>query len=416
MVTYMKGTRRVEEMLAEIRQLTYQETYSYTEGWDDNTCVGILNMGLNRLYAAITAIDNNATVNEMALDIVAGQMSYDIPQEVHMAIRFVDVRYYYQPQPWAFVTLTQGMIQDRFGYPTNIPDTYCIRDGKLLLSPTPAISSQNALVINYEKRLRSLDVRRGKVGSFVSGAITGISQANPAVIDTSPFDHGRITGDKVYLKDIGGMVNLNDQIYTVTALTSTTFSLDGVDSTGFPAYTSGGSWLAYPFAWNLSFAVNSQKDVNLQANANSILDKVDYCTFVDRNGVSIVSAIPLYGYNTSTTVLTADNQYIMTPAQIAAVQDVIDTGATVYVVTGDYASSHSELDRQCEDALIEYARLQLLRLQSAAEPTVVQLQEEAEVVTRLVGAYRRQRPTTYPVIWIERMKPRSWPFGPRGMY
>ena len=416
-MAYQTGTRRAEEIIADARGLSYQESYSYTEGWDQNTAVDLLNLGLNKLYRAITRIDNAALVEQESFDIVSGQMEYELPLQVFMCLRIVDVRYYYSPQPWAFVTLTQGMIQDRFGYPTNIPDTWCLRGRKVLLSPTPAISNQNALVINYEKRMRSLDVRRGKVASFVSGAITGATQANPCQISTAPLEHGLITGNRVYLKDIGGMTELNDQIYTITANSTTTFTLDGISSTAFTAYTSGGSWLLYPFAWNLSFAVESQKDVDLQANANSILDKIDYVCFVDRDGLPIVNAIPIAGYNTSTTVLTAANHYELTLAEMAAIQDSIDDNVTLYVVTGDYASSHSELDRQCEDALIEYMRLQFLRLQSAAEPTSVQMAEDDRVLESLIGSYRRQRPTIYPIIFINRMKGyRSWPLGRRGMY
>ena len=69
-------------------------------------------------------------------------------------------------------------------------------------------------------------------------AITGITQANPAVV-TAP-GHGRSNGDVITTQAITGMVEANDLKSTVANATSSTFELSGVDSTAFTAYTSGG--------------------------------------------------------------------------------------------------------------------------------------------------------------------------------
>ena len=218
-MAYQKGTRRTEELIAEARGLSYTEQYSYTEGWNDNVAVNILNFAIQRLYKAITMIDSPPNIEEYSMDIVARQQAYDIPIDVHMALRIVDVRYLYAGpnSPWAYVTLNEGMIQDRFSYPTNIPDTYCIRNGQLLLSPTPNISQNQSLVVNYQKRMRYLDVRRGKVSSISSlhGNIVNISNANPAEV-TTEFAHGMITGSKSSIQSAEGMTLLNGGVYDIT--------------------------------------------------------------------------------------------------------------------------------------------------------------------------------------------------------
>ena len=134
---YMRGTRRIDELAANARQLSYQENYSYTEGWNDNTVAEIFNLGLNQLYDKICQVDQVANIEEYTQNVIAGVQEYDIPQSVNIGIQIINVRYLYGPQSWEFVTLEQGMIQDRYSYPTNIPSTYCIRNGKILLSPTP---------------------------------------------------------------------------------------------------------------------------------------------------------------------------------------------------------------------------------------------------------------------------------------
>lgn len=416
-MAYQKGTRRTEELIAEARGLSYTEQYSYTEGWNDNVAVNILNFAIQRLYKAITMIDSPPNIEEYSMDIVARQQAYDIPIDVHMALRIVDVRYLYAGpnSPWAYVTLNEGMIQDRFSYPTNIPDTYCIRNGQLLLSPTPNISQNQSLVVNYQKRMRYLDVRRGKVSSISSlhGNIVNISNANPAEV-TTEFAHGMITGSKSSIQSAEGMTLLNGGVYDITVTGANTYTLDGVDTTLFAPYTGGGFWFQNPISFQLNFVVNSQKDVQMQANANSLLDKVDYCCIVDRFGNPIVDAIPLNGYNMTSFILTADPSFVFSAAQLALFNTSIAAGTLLYVVQGDYASTHSQLDRECEQQLIEYMILRFFRLQSNAEPTKDQADAERQVLEQLVAAYRRYRPSVMPIIFTQRL-PKSFPFGRRGI-
>ena len=74
-------------------------------------------------------------------------------------------------------------------------------------------------------------------------AITGITQANPAV--ATSVGHGLTTGDQIYLTGIAGMTELNDAHYLVNVLGANTYELQDllgvdIDSTGFGAWSSGG--------------------------------------------------------------------------------------------------------------------------------------------------------------------------------
>lgn len=414
---YQQGTRRIDEMAANARQLSYQEAYSYTEGWDDNTVGQIFNLGLNQLYDKICQIDNVANIEEYTMDVIAGVQSYMIPQHVKLALQIMNVRYLYGPETWQFVTLEQGMIQDRFSYPTNIPTTYCLRNGYILLSPTPNISRPQSLIVNYQKRMRKLDYRRGKVTNIISayGNITGISNANPCQI-TTEFAHGLSTGMKVGISGIFDIAQLIDETFIITVTGADTFTLNNVDSTFFNVFQGTALWFQNPVLFQLNFTVTSQKDVNLQANANSVLDKIDWACFVDRNGEHVIDAIPLAGYNMTTLILTADSNYVIPYFSWLRFSALITNQDTFYVVGGDYSSTHSQLDRQSEDLLIEYTVLRLLRLQSAAEPTETQLANEAAVLDRLAISYRRYRPSVVPIIWQQRLRTRSWFWGGRGPY
>ena len=73
----------------------------------------------------------------------------------------------------------------------------------------------------------------------VTGTITAATQANPCVITVAA--HGRTTGDKVSITGVVGMTQLNNTVPTVTVVDPNTLSLNGVDSTAYTAYASGGT-------------------------------------------------------------------------------------------------------------------------------------------------------------------------------
>lgn len=69
--------------------------------------------------------------------------------------------------------------------------------------------------------------------------ITAITQSNPAQVTIEA--HGYETDDIVMILSVNGMTQLNNRMYKVTVIDANTFSLNGVDSSGFTAYTSGGT-------------------------------------------------------------------------------------------------------------------------------------------------------------------------------
>ena len=70
--------------------------------------------------------------------------------------------------------------------------------------------------------------------------ITAISQALPCVVTAANTFADQ---DAVFIVGAGGMVNVNQNLY-VSMSVSTAVTLSGVDSTNFPAYTSGGVIIA----------------------------------------------------------------------------------------------------------------------------------------------------------------------------
>jgi len=83
------------------------------------------------------------------------------------------------------------------------------------------------------------EIRTGLTCIGASKSIIGIAKENPCRVTIS--GHGYITGDYIMILSVGGMTVLNNKIYTITTVDANDFTLDGVDSTGFADYTSGGT-------------------------------------------------------------------------------------------------------------------------------------------------------------------------------
>lgn len=84
-----------------------------------------------------------------------------------------------------------------------------------------------------------IQIMTGFGGSSGAVTITGITQANPAVVTAAA--HGLETGDVVSISDVVGMIDVNGGTYIVEYVSSSTFNLVDTDSTGYAAYVSGGS-------------------------------------------------------------------------------------------------------------------------------------------------------------------------------
>ena len=80
------------------------------------------------------------------------------------------------------------------------------------------------------------------IPSIQTRVITGITQANPAVVTYTGSDNF-LEDSNVRLDNVVGMVEVNGNTYTIANLDTgaKTFELLGIDSTGFTAYVSGGN-------------------------------------------------------------------------------------------------------------------------------------------------------------------------------
>lgn len=84
-------------------------------------------------------------------------------------------------------------------------------------------------VINPPETFASIDVIKD---------ITGITQANPAVV--TAVAHGFSNGDLIQINGVTGMTEVNTRTFTIANVATDTFELVGENSSGYSAYVSGG--------------------------------------------------------------------------------------------------------------------------------------------------------------------------------
>jgi hypothetical protein len=72
-----------------------------------------------------------------------------------------------------------------------------------------------------------------------SKTITAITKADPAVVTSTA--HGFVNDEEIIIQSVGGMTELNKRVFTVANVTANTFELEGIDSTSYTTYTSGGT-------------------------------------------------------------------------------------------------------------------------------------------------------------------------------
>lgn len=78
--------------------------------------------------------------------------------------------------------------------------------------------------------------------AWASGAarnITGITRANPGVVTSA--GHGFSNGDTVFIAGVSGMTQVNNRVFNVANATANTFQLQGVNTSSYGTYSSGGT-------------------------------------------------------------------------------------------------------------------------------------------------------------------------------
>jgi len=114
-------------------------------------------------------------------------------------------------------------------------------------------------------------------------AITGITAVmNPVV--TVAATTGWSTGDTVVIKDVVGMLQINDGIRRkITVIDGTTFSIDDLDASAFTAYASGG------YVYNITKNVTDGGGVGITLGTSVVGANDDWMVLEAENCTNVYS-------------------------------------------------------------------------------------------------------------------------------
>ena len=163
-----------------------------------------------------------------------------------------------------------------------------------------------------------------------SKTITGITQANPAVVTVS--SHGYSNGDDVWINSVVGMTQVNGRRFRIANVTTNTFELQGVDSTGYTAYASAGTAadvfeIASPYTesqlYEIAFTQSadvmylvhedvSPRKLSRTGHTNWTLTEVDFKRgpYLDQNTTS--TTMTPSGTSGSVTITASSNTFVST--------------------------------------------------------------------------------------------------------
>jgi len=130
----------------------------------------------------------------------------------------------------------QGFIISRRGDTTAESPSLFITaiTGNTITSPNHGLNTGDFIYISGA-------IGGGNLNSPQTATITGVTNANPAVITAN---NSYIAGQQILISGVVGMTEINSGPFTITSATSTTISID-IDSTNFGSYISGGTTTTY---------------------------------------------------------------------------------------------------------------------------------------------------------------------------
>lgn len=101
------------------------------------------------------------------------------------------------------------------------------------------LGAAGALTFNYKIVAIATDsLEESLPGIQATKVITAITAANPPVV--SSVAHGFANGDEIYIDNVVGMTEVNQETFIAAGVAANTFQLQGINGTAYSAYVSGG--------------------------------------------------------------------------------------------------------------------------------------------------------------------------------
>ena len=188
------NNKRVDKLILAARRLTENEEFSDTSGIGDEELLQYINDGQYRIFSLITEKHPNVFLKESPLiTVVKDQEAYPFPDDIFLENRIRTVEYSPTSLAKNLVRLRAASLESRTVSFSGFPDSYIRRSGEVLLSPIP--NQAGVLRFNYQRRIASLDKRRGKISAVTLDNTAKTITSLTIDVSQSDFDLGELSSN-----------------------------------------------------------------------------------------------------------------------------------------------------------------------------------------------------------------------------
>ena len=161
--------KRTDYLISDVREETDNPNVLDTK---DGTIVNFLNRAQDRVTSVISVKDESFLSKEDYIDVVSGTVEYALFSDMLMKNRVISVEWSLDANA-SLPRRTWSQLKKIMPNEQSSVIGYFLRQGNIVINPVPTSSQTDGLRINYIKRPRPLDRRRGTISSLAPLTITG---------------------------------------------------------------------------------------------------------------------------------------------------------------------------------------------------------------------------------------------------
>ena len=182
----------VGTLLTQIRErtdnlgFTEDSSGNITEGISDDLILGFLNDGQDYIFSRITSVYPEFFQKEEEISIVADQESYTPTDNLLYNNAIITVEHSFTGLLKDYRPLRRIGNARRVTHTAQDPSAYILRDGSLLLQPTPT-NANGKIRVTYYRALDRLDKRIGTIGTPSGADLPLTSQNDNAITNAQIF-------------------------------------------------------------------------------------------------------------------------------------------------------------------------------------------------------------------------------------
>lgn len=199
---------RVDLLIKDSRIASLQKDYGEEYGIQDDFFLVALNKANQNIQRYLVTEMAEPFAAYQDIDLVAGQVAYDVPSDIFATNLIYDVRVSLTGLERDLYEPLEKMTYRQYGQTGN-PCAYLV-DGNIIYLDSAPQSSTGFIRVRYERRLNKLDIRRGTIDSVSTSA----TQLVALSVDVSNDDEDALSAAEyiTLVTTYGGVIVRNVQV------------------------------------------------------------------------------------------------------------------------------------------------------------------------------------------------------------